>query len=78
MIYPINHKNLEIKSEEEADADEKGPYILPSKSGKAVKEMRDKATGDNGVTGDVLQLLQGFHRSYNDCLKGGARSYKMQ
>jgi len=59
MIYPINHKNLEVKSEEEADADEKGPYILPSEGGKAVKEMRDKATGDNGVPGNVLQLLGG-------------------
>jgi hypothetical protein len=57
MIYLINHKNLEVKSEEEADADEKGPYILPSEGEKAVKEMRDKATGDNGVPGDVLQLL---------------------
>jgi hypothetical protein len=57
MIYLINHKNLEVKSEEEADADEKVPYISPSESEKAVKEMRDKATGDNGVPGDVLQLL---------------------
>jgi hypothetical protein len=57
MIYLINHKTLEVKSEEEADADEKGPYILPSEGEKAVKEMKDKDTGDNGVPGDVLQLL---------------------
>ena len=57
MIYLINHKNLEVKSEEEADVDERGPYILPSEGEKAVKEMRDKATGDTGVPGDVFQLL---------------------
>jgi hypothetical protein len=56
---PNQPQKLEVKSEEEVDADEKGPYILPSKGGKAVKEMRDKATGDNGVPGDVLQLLGG-------------------
>jgi len=43
MIYLINHKKLEVKTEEEADADGKGPYILPSEGEKAVKEMRDNA-----------------------------------
>ena len=57
MIYLINHKNLQVKSEQEADADEKGLYILSSEGEKAVKKMRDKATGHNGVPGDVLQLV---------------------
>jgi len=57
MIYLISHKKLDVKSEDEADADGKDPYILPSEGEKAVKEMRDKATGDNGVPGDVLKLL---------------------
>ena len=37
---------------------EKGPYILQSEVEKAIKEMRNKkATGDDDVPGDVLQLL---------------------
>jgi len=57
MIYLINHKKLEVKTEEEADADGKGPYIFPSEGEKAVKEMRDKTKGDNGVPRHVLKLL---------------------
>jgi hypothetical protein len=56
MIYLINHKKLEVKTNEEADADGKGPCILPSEGEKAVK-MRDKVKGDNGVPRHVLKLL---------------------
>jgi hypothetical protein len=50
--------NLEVKPEEEVDADEKGPCILQSEVEEAIKEMRDKkATGDDEVPEDVLKLL---------------------
>ena len=35
-------ENLEVKTEEKVDEDEKGPYILRSKVEKAIKEMKDK------------------------------------
>ena len=48
----------DLKPEEEVDTDEKGPYILQSEVGKAIKEMRNKkAPGDDDVPGDVLKLL---------------------
>jgi len=48
----------EVEPEEEADTDEKGPYILQSEVEKVIKEMRNrKATGDDDVPGDVLKLL---------------------
>jgi hypothetical protein len=51
-------ETLEVESEKEVDADEKGPYILQSKVEKAIKKMRNnKATGNDDVPGDVLQLL---------------------
>jgi len=51
-------ENLEVEPEEEADTDEKGPYILQSEVEKSIKEMRNrKATGDDNVPGDVLNLL---------------------
>jgi len=51
-------ETLEVETEEEVDADEKGPYIPQSEVEKAVKEMRNKkATGDDDVPGDVLKLL---------------------
>ena len=42
-------ESLEIELEE-LDIDEKGPYILQSEVGKAIKEMRNrKSTGDDDV-----------------------------
>jgi hypothetical protein len=53
---PNRPETLEVKSEEEVDADEKGPYILQSEVEKAIKEMRNKkAIGDDDVHGDVLK-----------------------
>ena len=47
--------NLEVKPEEEADADEKGPYILQCEVEKAIEDIRDKkARGEDDVPGDVL------------------------
>jgi len=55
---PNRPVTLEVETEEEVDADEKGPYILQSEVEKAIKEMRNKkATGDDDVPGDVLKLL---------------------
>jgi hypothetical protein len=55
---PNRPVNLEVETEEEVHADEKGPYILQSKVEKAIKEMRNKkATGDDDVHGDVLKLF---------------------
>ena len=56
---PNRPVTLEVEPEEEVDADEKGPYILQSKTGKkTIKEMRNKkATGDDDVPGDVLKLF---------------------
>jgi hypothetical protein len=55
---PNRPVTLEVESEEEVDADEKGPYILESEVEKAIKEMRNKkATGDDNVPGDVLKLF---------------------
>jgi len=55
---PNRPVTLEVETEEEVDADEKGPYILTSEVEKAIKEMRNKkATGDNDVPGDVLKLF---------------------
>ena len=42
---------------EEVDIGEKGPCILQSEVGKAIKEMNRNATGDDDVPGDVLKLL---------------------
>ena len=39
---PNRPETLEVESEEEVDADEKGPYILQSEVEKAIKEMRKK------------------------------------
>jgi len=39
---PNRPETLEVKPEEEVDADEKGPYILQSEVEKAIKEMRNK------------------------------------
>jgi hypothetical protein len=48
----------EFESEEQVDADEKGPYILQSEVLRAIKEMRNKkATGDDNVPKNVLKLL---------------------
>jgi hypothetical protein len=55
---PSRTETLEVEPDEEVDTDEKGPYILQSEVGKAVKEMRNrKATGDDDVPGEVLKLL---------------------
>jgi hypothetical protein len=54
---PNRPVTLEVEREEEVDADEKGPYILESEVGKAIKEMNKKATGDDDVPGDVLKLF---------------------
>ena len=55
---PNQLETLEIEPEEEADTDEKGPYILQSEVEKAVKEMRHRmATGDDDVPADVVKLL---------------------
>ena len=52
-------ENLEAENEEEVNANKKGPYTLNSEVEKATKNMRDKkATGDNGVPGDVFKLLR--------------------
>ena len=55
---PNRPETLDVEPEEEADTDEKGPYILQSELEKAIKEMRNKkATGDDDVLADVLKLL---------------------
>ena len=55
---PNRPETLEVEPEEEADTDEKGPYISQSEVEKAMKEMRNrKAKGDDDVSGDVLKLL---------------------
>jgi len=55
---PNRPETLEVEPEEEVDTDDKGPYILHSEVGKAIKEMRNKkATGDVDVPGDVFKLL---------------------
>ena len=40
--WPNQPQNLEVEPEEEADADEKGPYILQCEVEKAIKDKRDK------------------------------------
>jgi hypothetical protein len=53
---PNWHETLEVKPEEEVNADEKGPYILQSEVKKHIKEMKNKkATGDDDVPGDVIK-----------------------
>jgi hypothetical protein len=55
---PNPPETLEVEPEEEVDTDEKGPYILQSEVDKTIKEMRNrKATGDDDVPGEVLNLL---------------------
>jgi hypothetical protein len=50
-------ENLDIKTEEQVDANEKGPFILHDEVEKAIKEMRDKkAKGDDDVLVDVLKV----------------------
>jgi hypothetical protein len=55
---PNRPGTLEVKPEEEVDADEKGPYLLEREVEKAIKETRNKkATGDDDVPGDVIKLF---------------------
>jgi hypothetical protein len=55
---PNRHETLEVEPEEEVDADEKSSYILQSEVIKFIKKTRNKkATGDDDVPGDVLNLL---------------------
>jgi hypothetical protein len=57
-IYDQSNRSesLEFEPEEEVDTDEKDPYILQREVEKSMKEMRNKkATGDDGVPGDVLK-----------------------
>jgi len=56
--WPNRLETLEVEPEEEVDADKKGPYILQSEVGKAIKEMNKKATGDDDVPGDVLNYWE--------------------
>ena len=50
IFNTIIPETLEVEPEEEADTDEKGPYILQSEVEKAIEEMRNrKATGDDDV-----------------------------
>jgi hypothetical protein len=56
---PNRPQNLELETEEEADADEKDPYILQCEVEKAIKDIKyKKARGDDNVPGDVLKILQ--------------------
>ena len=55
---PNRPETLEVEPEEEIDTDEKGSHILQSEVEKAIKEMRNrKATGDDDIPGDVIELL---------------------
>ena len=61
---PNRPETLEFEPEEEADTDEKGPYIFPNEVEKTIKEMRNKkAKGDDDdddddvVPADLLKLL---------------------
>jgi hypothetical protein len=52
-------ENIEFETEEEENAEEKGPYSLKSEVEKAAKLMRDEnATGNYDVVGYVLRLLE--------------------
>jgi hypothetical protein len=43
LYDPANRQEiLEVETEEEADADEKHPYILQTELEKAIKEMKDE------------------------------------
>jgi len=54
---PNQLETLEVEPEEAVNTDEKGPYVLQSEVEKSIKEMNEKATGDDDVPGDVLRLL---------------------
>jgi hypothetical protein len=57
-LYDRANRPEHLEVEPEADEDEKDPYILQSEVEKAIKGMRDKkATGDDDVPGDVLNLV---------------------
>jgi hypothetical protein len=56
---PNRPQTLEVKTEEEADTEQKGPYTLQRELEKSMKGMwKKKATGDDDVRGDVLKLLK--------------------
>jgi hypothetical protein len=51
-------ENLEFKTQEEVDEDNRDPYILQSAVKKAIKKMSDKkATGDDDVPRVLFKLL---------------------
>ena len=55
---PNWRENLEVETEEEVEAEEKGPFIMRSEVEKAIKEMRDKKTTRRDVMpGDILKML---------------------
>jgi hypothetical protein len=55
---PDQPENLEVKCEEEVNADEKGPYILQREVQKAIKEISHKKnTEDDDVPEDILKVL---------------------
>jgi hypothetical protein len=48
--------DFEVIPEQEVHADKKGPYILQSEVGKAIKKTRDKKiAGDDNTPRDVLK-----------------------
>jgi hypothetical protein len=54
-VRPNRPETLEVEPEKEVDTDEKGPCILKSEVGKAIKEMRnEKDREDDDIPGDVL------------------------
>ena len=76
---PNRPETLDIEPEEEVDTDEKGPYILQSEVGKAIKEMRNKkARGDYDVPGDVLKLLGEDLEDQNLRRKRGIHLYNVR
>jgi len=47
--------DFEVIPEQEVCADKKGPYILQSEAGKAIKTGDKKIAGDDDIPRDVLQ-----------------------
>lgn len=51
-------RKLKFETEEEVDAEEKGPFIMQSEVEKAINGMRDKkAKGRDDMPGNILKLL---------------------
>jgi hypothetical protein len=69
----IDQKTYKLNLKMKVSAEEINPYNLHIKVEKAIKVARDKKVADDGVLGDVLELLAEDGITTNTQLESGPR-----